>query len=76
MSGWEMLAVAAAGFAAGGINAVVGSGTLVTFPVLLAVGAIAGGSVGARYGRRPPPAVLRAALVVLGVVAIVVLVRR
>jgi hypothetical protein len=33
-----MLAVAAAGFAAGGINAVVGSGTLVTFPVLLAVG--------------------------------------
>jgi uncharacterized membrane protein YfcA len=38
MTGWEMLAVAAAGFAAGGINAVVGSGTLVTFPVLLAVG--------------------------------------
>jgi uncharacterized membrane protein YfcA len=33
-----MLAVAAAGFAAGGINAVVGSGTLVSFPVLLAVG--------------------------------------
>ncbi|MGY1689777.1 sulfite exporter TauE/SafE family protein [Geodermatophilus sp. SYSU D01105] len=38
MSGWEMLAVAAAGLAAGSINAVVGSGTLVTFPVLLAVG--------------------------------------
>jgi uncharacterized membrane protein YfcA len=38
MSGWEMVAVAAAGFAAGGINAVVGSGPLVTFPVLLAVG--------------------------------------
>ncbi|RBY81037.1 sulfite exporter TauE/SafE family protein [Blastococcus sp. TF02A-26] len=38
MSPWEMLAVAAAGLAAGGINAVVGSGTLVTFPVLLAVG--------------------------------------
>ena len=34
----EMLAVAAAGLAAGSINAVVGSGTLVTFPVLLAVG--------------------------------------
>jgi uncharacterized membrane protein YfcA len=33
-----MLAVAAAGLAAGSINAVVGSGTLVTFPVLLAVG--------------------------------------
>ena len=34
----EMIAVAAAGTAAGAINAVVGSGTLVTFPVLLAVG--------------------------------------
>ena len=38
MTGWEMVAVAPAGFAAGWINAVVGSGTLVTFPVLLAVG--------------------------------------
>jgi hypothetical protein len=38
MNPWEMVAVAAAGLAAGGINAVVGSGTLVTFPVLLAVG--------------------------------------
>jgi uncharacterized membrane protein YfcA len=38
MSVLEMLAVLAAGFAAGSINAVVGSGTLVTFPVLLAVG--------------------------------------
>lgn len=38
MTGWEMLAVTVAGFAAGGINAVVGSGTLVSFPVLLAVG--------------------------------------
>src|SRR5215218_9015178 len=38
MTAWEMAAVTAAGFAAGGINAVVGSGTLVTFPVLLAVG--------------------------------------
>jgi uncharacterized protein len=38
MTGWEMLAVAAAGFAAGGMNAVLGSGTLVSFPVLIAVG--------------------------------------
>ena len=38
MTGLEVLAVAAAGVAAGAINAVVGSGTLVTFPVLLAVG--------------------------------------
>jgi len=35
---WEMVAVTLAGLAAGSINAVVGSGTLVTFPVLLAVG--------------------------------------
>ncbi|WP_205697859.1 sulfite exporter TauE/SafE family protein [Conexibacter sp. SYSU D00693] len=34
----EALAVLAAGLAAGTINTVVGSGTLVTFPVLLAVG--------------------------------------
>jgi uncharacterized membrane protein YfcA len=38
MTVWEMVAVALAGLAAGSINAVVGSGTLVTFPVLLAVG--------------------------------------
>ncbi|WP_406287792.1 sulfite exporter TauE/SafE family protein [Embleya sp. NBC_00896] len=37
--GWlEALAIFAAGIAAGGINAVVGSGTLITFPVLLAFG--------------------------------------
>jgi uncharacterized protein len=34
----EMVAVGAAGVAAGGINAVVGSGTLITFPTLLAFG--------------------------------------
>ncbi|WP_326691352.1 MULTISPECIES: sulfite exporter TauE/SafE family protein [unclassified Streptomyces] len=38
MSIWEALAVCAAGIAAGGINTIVGSGTLITFPVLLAVG--------------------------------------
>jgi uncharacterized membrane protein YfcA len=38
MSGWEAILVVLAGLAAGGINAVVGSGTLVTFPTLLAVG--------------------------------------
>ncbi|MEU6345605.1 sulfite exporter TauE/SafE family protein [Streptomyces sp. NPDC046977] len=38
MSLWESLAVLAAGIAAGTINTVVGSGTLITFPVLLAVG--------------------------------------
>jgi uncharacterized protein len=34
----EVLAVLAAGLAAGGVNAIVGSGSLITFPVLLAVG--------------------------------------
>jgi uncharacterized protein len=35
---WEGLAVLAAGIGAGAVNAVVGSGTLFTFPVLLALG--------------------------------------
>lgn len=38
MSGGEILAIALAGLAAGAVNAVVGSGTLITFPVLLAFG--------------------------------------
>jgi uncharacterized protein len=38
MTAPEALAVLAAGVTAGGINAIVGSGSLVTFPVLLAVG--------------------------------------
>lgn len=38
MSIWEMLAVFAAGVSAGTINTIVGSGTLITFPVLLATG--------------------------------------
>jgi uncharacterized protein len=43
---------------------------------LLALGSLVGGHVGARFGRRLPSAVLRTAIVVLGVVAIVVLVTR
>jgi uncharacterized protein len=35
---WEVVAILAAGVAAGGINAVVGSGSLITFPTLLALG--------------------------------------
>jgi uncharacterized membrane protein YfcA len=34
----DALAIAAAGFAAGGVNTIVGSGSLVTFPTLLALG--------------------------------------
>ena len=35
---WEAVALLGAGAAAGAINAVVGSGTLITFPTLLAFG--------------------------------------
>ena len=38
MSAGEIVAIAAAGLAAGTVNTVVGSGTLITFPVLLAFG--------------------------------------
>ncbi|MCU1499447.1 MAG: putative permease [Acidimicrobiales bacterium] len=38
MNGFEALAVVAAGMGAGGINAVIGSGSLISFPTLLAVG--------------------------------------
>lgn len=38
MTPWEALAVFAAGIGAGTINTIVGSGTLLTFPVLLAIG--------------------------------------
>jgi uncharacterized membrane protein YfcA len=38
VSGGEIIAIVIAGVAAGAVNAVVGSGTLITFPVLLAFG--------------------------------------
>ncbi|WP_214409978.1 sulfite exporter TauE/SafE family protein [Sphaerisporangium fuscum] len=38
MTPWEVAGVLAAGVAAGGINAVVGSGSLITFPTLVAMG--------------------------------------
>ncbi|MEW2574338.1 sulfite exporter TauE/SafE family protein [Streptomyces sp. NPDC047070] len=38
MTPWEAVAVFAAGMGAGAVNTVVGSGTLITFPVLLATG--------------------------------------
>jgi uncharacterized protein len=39
--------------------------------LLIAIGSIIGGVLGARYGRRLPPAVLRAVIVVVGISAIV-----
>jgi uncharacterized membrane protein YfcA len=44
--------------------------------LLIAIGATAGGVVGARVGRRLPPAVLRGVIVVVGVSAIAQLVLR
>jgi uncharacterized membrane protein YfcA len=44
--------------------------------LLIAVGATAGGVLGARIGRRLPPGVLRAVIVVVGVTAIAQLVLR
>ncbi|WP_031169530.1 sulfite exporter TauE/SafE family protein [Streptosporangium roseum] len=38
MTPWEAIAILAAGIGAGGINAVVGSGSLITFPTMVAVG--------------------------------------
>jgi uncharacterized protein len=43
--------------------------------VLVAAGSIVGGYLGAIFGRRLPPMVLRGAIVVVGLVAIVSLVR-
>lgn len=61
---WESAAVLGAGMVAGGINALVGSGTLITFPTLVAVGlppvvanvtntvGLVPGSVAGAYGYR------------------------
>ncbi len=38
MNPWAALAIFAAGLAAGTINVIVGSGSLITFPTLLALG--------------------------------------
>jgi uncharacterized protein len=78
---WEMVAVLAAGAGAGAINAVVGSGTLITFPVLLATGlppvtatvsnalGLVPGSLSGAFGYRRELAGQRARVVRLGVVA-------
>lgn len=78
----EAVAVFAAGIAAGGINAVVGSGSLITFPTLLAfgvppitanvsnnVGLVPGGASGA-YGYRQELAGQRGRLLRLGTASV------
>ncbi|MET8000632.1 sulfite exporter TauE/SafE family protein [Nonomuraea glycinis] len=79
MTVWEALAVCAAGLAAGAINAVVGSGSLITFPTLVAVGidpvvanvsnniGLVPGSVTGAYGYRVELRGQRDRLVRLGV---------
>jgi uncharacterized membrane protein YfcA len=79
----EALAVVLAGVAAGTLNAVVGSGTLVTFPTLLAVGlppvaanvsntvGLVPGSVSGAIGYRAELGGQRRRLVVLGALSVV-----
>ncbi|MEU1620600.1 sulfite exporter TauE/SafE family protein [Streptomyces sp. NPDC005722] len=83
MTYWEALAVFAAGIGAGTINTVVGSGTLITFPVLLAVGlppvtanvsntlGLVPGSVSGAIGYRRELAGQRPRLLRLGAAALV-----
>jgi uncharacterized membrane protein YfcA len=82
MTGLEMLAVLLAGTAAGAVNTIVGSGTLITFPVLLAVGyppvlanvtntvGLTPGSISGAVGYRSELAGQRARLVSLGVASV------
>ena len=82
MTGLEMLAVLLAGAAAGTVNTIVGSGTLITFPVLLAVGyppvlanvsntvGLFPGSISGAIGYRTELAGQRARLVSLGVASV------
>lgn len=79
MSLWEAVAVVAAGVGAGTINTVVGSGTLLTFPVLLAVGygpltanvsnalGLVPGSLSGAYGYRRELAGQRARVIRYGI---------
>jgi uncharacterized protein len=72
MTGWEMVAVVAAGFGAGAINTAVGSGSLLSFPVLVATGVppvaatvtntlgLVGGGLTGSFGYRREIAALRA----------------
>jgi uncharacterized membrane protein YfcA len=83
MTGLEMLAVLLAGTAAGAVNTIVGSGTLITFPVLLAVGyppvlanvtntvGLTPGSISGAVAYRSELAGQRARLVSLGVASVV-----
>jgi hypothetical protein len=78
----DALAVLAAGFAAGTVNTIVGSGTLITFPVLLAVGyspvvanvsntiGLVPGSISGAYGYRRELSGQRRRVLVLGIASV------
>lgn len=82
MTPGEMAAVFAAGTGAGAVNAVVGSGTLITFPVLLATGlppvtatvsnglGLVPGSISAAIGYREELRGQRRRLLLLGIAAV------
>ena len=82
MSPAEALAIGGAGIAAGAINAVVGSGSLITFPTLLAFGfspvvanvsnnvGLVPGNLSAAYGYRRELAGQRGRLIRLGIAAV------
>ena len=61
MSGWSALAIFAAGLAAGAINTIVGSGSLITFPALLGLGYSARAGQRDQH-RRPRPGSLSGAI--------------
>lgn len=79
MSAWHVVAIVLAGMAAGTINTVVGSGTLITFPTLLAFGyapvtanvsntiGLVPGAVSGAFGYRRELVGQRARIVPLGV---------
>ncbi|MEV2251529.1 sulfite exporter TauE/SafE family protein [Streptomyces sp. NPDC050147] len=82
MQALETVAIAAAAVAAGGINAVVGSGTLITFPTLLAFGyppvlanvsntiGLVPGVISAAYGYRAELEGQRSRLIKLGLASL------
>lgn len=83
MTALEALAVLAAGVGAGTVNTIVGSGTLITFPVLLAVGyppvlanvsntvGLTPGSISGAHGYRAELSGQRRRLVGLGIASVV-----
>jgi uncharacterized membrane protein YfcA len=83
VSWWELLLIALAGSGAGLINAVVGSGTLITFPTLLALGVppvlanvsnsigLAPGSLSAALASRPDLAGQRSRIIRYGIASLI-----